>query len=75
VELIILVHVILSWIPIVDRRHPIVRFIDSIADPILAPFRQPLWPYTRRIGIDFSPILALIALDIIQRVLIRSLIF
>ncbi len=75
IELIILIHVILSWVPVIDRHHPVSRFIDSIANPILAPFRQLLWPFTRRIGIDFSPFLALIVLDVIQRMIVPLLVF
>ena len=61
--------VILSWIPNMSY-HPAIEFIYTVTDPILKPF-QNLMP--RGMGIDFSPILAFLALEVAQNVLLNIL--
>lgn len=56
--IIIFIRVILSWIPFLGT-HPLVFVIARMANPVLHPFAR-LLPNTG--GIDFSPILALVAL-------------
>jgi len=72
-SLAILVRVILSWLPMagvrIDPYHPLVRILYQITDPILNPIRR----FTTFGMIDFSPIVALILLDIIRRVLVTVL--
>ena len=65
----ILARIILSFLPNIDPNHPLVRFIDAVTEPILAPFRAIL-PATR-IGIDFSPMLAIFVIDLVFRMLIQ----
>ncbi len=69
----ILARVILSWLPMagvrVDMYHPLIRFVYQITDPILAPIRR----FTTFGMMDFSPIVALILLEIIQRVLVAAI--
>ncbi|MDW7675691.1 MAG: YggT family protein [Bacillota bacterium] len=65
----IIARVLLSWI-----RHnpysPIIRFVYEITEPILGPFRR-LIP---RLGaIDFSPIIALLALRYLETIIIKLL--
>lgn len=67
----ILARIILSFLPNIDPGHPIVRFVHGVTEPILAPFRAIL-PATR-IGLDFSPMLAIFVVDLIFRVLIGIL--
>jgi YggT family protein len=62
--LLIIVDVIASWIPPLNR-HPLIRELRRITDPVLAPFRAILPP--ERIGIDVSPLLALLALQFLAR--------
>lgn len=66
-ELVIIARVILSWVN-ADPYNPIVRFIYNITEPVLAPIRQ-LLP-TERIGIDFSPFIVILLIQLIQRVLL-----
>ncbi|MCC6444626.1 MAG: YggT family protein [Armatimonadetes bacterium] len=73
-ELFVLIHVLLSWVPVLDRQHPVVKFIDSVVNPILAPFRRLLWPLTKQIGIDISPILLFFVLGFVERVVISLII-
>jgi YggT family protein len=73
-SLAILARVILSWLPMagvrIDPYHPLIRFLYQITDPILDPIRR----FTTFGTIDFSPIVALILLDVIRRVLVSLLI-
>jgi YggT family protein len=66
-ELVIFIRVVLSWVN-ADPYNPIVRFIYNITEPVLAPIRQ-LLP-TERIGIDFSPFIVILIIQLIQRVLL-----
>ncbi len=66
-ELVIFARVILSWVN-ADPYNPIVRFIYNITEPVLSPIRQ-LLP-TARIGLDFSPFVVILIIQLIQRVLL-----
>jgi YggT family protein len=63
-ELIVFARVMLSWLPI-SPWHPVARWLRRIADPILQPFRRVLPSFS---GIDFSPLLALAVLYVLQQV-------
>ena len=69
----ILIRVLISWLPMagirIDPYNPIIRLLYSITDPILEPLRR----YTTVGMIDLSPIVALIGLQVIQRILISIL--
>jgi YggT family protein len=69
----ILARVLVSWLPMagvrVDPYHPVIRFLYQITDPILEPIRR----FTTFGMMDFSPIAALILLEIIRRVLVMVL--
>ncbi len=66
----ILARIVLSFLPNISPDHPIVRFIYTLTEPILAPFRAIL--PTTRMGIDFSPMLAFFVIDIVFRVIINA---
>ncbi len=66
-ELILVVRVILSWVQF-QSRHPIVTFVYSVTEPLLAPIRK-LLP-TDRIGIDFSPLILLFLLELLKKYII-----
>jgi YggT family protein len=72
-SLAILVRVIISWLPMagvrVDMYHPLIRFLYQITDPILDPIRR----FTTFGMMDFSPIVALILLQIIEQVLVSAI--
>jgi YggT family protein len=63
-ELIVFARVMLSWLPI-SPWHPVARWLRRIADPILRPFQRVLPSFS---GIDFSPLLALAVLYVLQQV-------
>jgi YggT family protein len=61
----IIARIAVSWIGL-SPWHPIVRWLRIIVDPILAPFRRILPTFS---GIDFSPILALVVINIVAQIL------
>ena len=69
-SLVILARVIFSWLPPQHRETEIYRFLFAITEPVLRPIRR-LLPATS--GWDFSPIVALIVLQVIRRALLRAL--
>jgi YggT family protein len=76
---IVLADVILSWVLAVQRPrwayHPAVRLVQEIAFQILRPFRRLLDRLGLRTGpIDFSPMVAILALQVIEIFVIRLLI-
>lgn len=67
---IIIARAILSWVN-PDPYNPIVRFIHNITEPVLHQIRKRL-PLNFG-GIDFSPILVLLAVIFLQRFVVQSL--
>ena len=65
----ILIRVFLTWIPI-SRDNPVVSFIYEITEPILGPIRRVL-PTVG--GLDFSPLVALVLIEVAERVLLTLL--
>ncbi|MEQ8200829.1 MAG: YggT family protein [Syntrophomonadaceae bacterium] len=49
---------------------PLIRFVYDVTEPIMAPFRR-LIPAAG--GLDFSPIVVLLVLSLVQRIVIRLL--
>jgi YggT family protein len=70
-ELLIIVRAVLTFLPAVDRYHPIVRFLHTVTDPILQPFQRIL--PGNAVGMDFSPLLAILALQMIERLLMSAM--
>tara|TARA_B100001250_G_scaffold377363_1_gene366403 strand:+ start:1106 stop:1606 length:501 start_codon:yes stop_codon:yes gene_type:complete len=64
---VILARVILSWVPH-NRFSPIAAAIYRITEPILRPLRELLPPLIG--GIDFTPIIAMIALSFVRNILL-----
>jgi YggT family protein len=68
-SILIFIRAIISWIPgIIDPRGPIAEFLITVTEPILAPIRS-LMP---RMMFDFSPMLAILLLNILARVVANS---
>ena len=66
--LLIFVTSLLSWVQ-PDPRNPLVRALHGIVDPVLHPIRT-LLPST--MGMDFSPMVAILILYALQALLQRS---
>lgn len=69
---IILLRIFLSWIPNIRWEKQPWYTIRNIADAYLNLFRRFIPPYG---GLDFSPIVALIVLQIIQQVVLYAVIY
>lgn len=65
----IFVRVLSSWVPM-KLPWGLGEFVFSVTEPILAPIRRAL-PFMG--GMDFSPFIALIAIQIIESILLRIL--
>lgn len=65
--LLILARVIISFTRM-DPYHPIRRTVHELTEPILAPIRRILPPSS---GLDFSPLIALLLLELVRMVLFR----
>jgi YggT family protein len=66
----IFVRVILSWIPNARLPFGLGEFVWNVSEPILAPIRRAL-PFFG--GIDFSPFIALIVIQIVSGLILRAL--
>lgn len=67
---VIIARAILSWVS-PDPYNPIVRFIHNITEPVLYQIRKRL-PLNFG-GIDFSPIVVLLAIFFLQQFVVQSL--
>lgn len=65
----VITRVLLSWVPH-DPYHKVIRYIYDITEPVLLPFRKA---FGSRMGIDFSPILAIIFLQVLETITINLL--
>ena len=67
----IVIRALLSWVS-PDPYNPIVQFIERATEPVLALFRKLIPTY--RIGIDVSPILAILFLYFLKSFLVQTLV-
>ena len=65
----IIIRALISWVN-PDPYNPIVRFLISVTEPVLDPIRRRL-PLMG--GIDFSPIVAILAIVFLQTFAVQSL--
>jgi YggT family protein len=69
---ILIIRILLSWFPISSDSpfNPVVRVLSAVTDPILRPLRRVLPPLTvGGMGIDLSPIILCVVLEIVLRIL------
>ena len=64
ISIIVIVDVLLSYI--LDPYHPLRRFLDNLVQPLLTPIQRILPPVG---GLDLSPLVLLVLLDLISRAL------
>ncbi|MBW2030162.1 MAG: YggT family protein [Deltaproteobacteria bacterium] len=67
---IIIARAVISWVN-PDPFNPIVRFLNNITEPVLYPIRRRMPVFFG--GIDFSPILIILAIIFLQTFLVQSL--
>jgi YggT family protein len=68
---IIIVSALLSWVN-PDPYNPVVRIIYNLTQPVFSRVRRWL-PFTYISGIDFSPIVVLLAIQFIKMFLVKTL--
>lgn len=68
---VIIIRALISWVN-PDPYNPIVQFLNRVTEPILYPIRRILPTYT--IGIDLSPLIAILIIYFIRYFLVISLI-
>ncbi|MTI69915.1 MAG: YggT family protein [Firmicutes bacterium] len=74
INILIIGRIILSFI-IRDLRNPLLRFVYNLTEPLLAPFRELLNKLPFNTGMfDFSPILAILFLDILRSIVFNILV-
>ena len=66
----IIIRAVLSWVN-PDPYNPIVQFIERATEPLLAPFRRIVPAH--QIGIDLSPLFALLLLYFLKIFLVQTL--
>ena len=66
---VIIARALISWVN-PDPFNPIVQFLERVTEPVLAPIRRWIgW----RMGIDLSPIIAILIIIFLQYAVVRSL--
>ncbi len=70
VNWLIIIRALISWVN-PDPYNPIVQFLYKVTDPILDPFRRLMPSYA--IGLDISPVFALIFIWFLKLFLVRTL--
>jgi len=68
---VVIARAILSWVN-PDPYNPIVRFLNSVTEPVLFRIRKRLPLFLG--GIDFSPILVILVIIFIQAFVVQSLV-
>lgn len=64
-SLVVLAAVVTSWVQ-VDWQNPLMRIVYNLTEPVFAPIRR-LLPVMG--GLDFSPMVVLLALRVLRRLL------
>lgn len=65
----ILCRALMSWFPNLNPRNPLVEFVVTVTEPILAPLRAII----PRMGMmDITPIIAILLLQFIAQAVIRA---
>ena len=66
--IIILIRVVASWLG-ADPYNPIMQFLSRLTDPFFAAIRRRLPPVLWNTGLDFSPLIALLLVQIVSLLL------
>ena len=69
-SILVFARVIISWMGS-GSTHPLVLLVYRLTEPVLGPVRSILPSFG---GLDFSPVLVLIGIQVLERVLIQVLI-
>jgi YggT family protein len=68
----IIIRAFISWVQ-PNPYNPIVQILYRLTEPVLSPIRRVLLKSIPNMGFDFSPLVAIILLQIFERILIKIL--
>ena len=68
---VIIAAALITWVS-PDPRNPIATFLRQVTEPVLAPVRRLLPPWKTG-GLDFSPLIVIIAIQFVERVIFPGL--
>jgi YggT family protein len=71
IVLIIFIRAVMSLFPAIDPYHPVVRFLDTICNPIFGVFRRLMPPVGM---LDLSPLLAILTVQLVTEILVHLLV-
>lgn len=69
----IVVRILLSWFIRGYSNNKFYSMLIQITEPVLAPFRRITYRFGASYGIDFSPVLAILALEFVRMICMRFL--
>lgn len=67
-QLVIIIRILLTWFPNINWYNQPFKFLRDVTDPMLEPFRKIIPPLG---GIDFSPIVLFIVLNMLEGIVLR----
>lgn len=70
-SLAIIVDAILSWLPFNESIYKTRQLLSVFISPVMNPVRKLIRPLTFKIGIDISPIIAILLIDVAETVLCK----
>lgn len=68
---VVIISAILSWVR-PDPYNPIVRTLRTLTEPVYFRVRK-LLPFTYTSGIDFSPVVVLLVIELVDRIIVSSM--
>ena len=68
---VIIAAALITWVS-PGPRNPIVLFLRQVTEPVLAPVRRLLPPWKTG-GLDFSPLIVILAIQFVERVILPGL--
>jgi len=70
----IIIRAIISWVR-PDPYNPIVQILYKLTEPVLQPIRRIMFKNMGNVGFDFSPIIAILLLNVLVTILRRMLLY
>ncbi|MEO8610805.1 MAG: YggT family protein [Chloroflexota bacterium] len=67
-ELILVARMILSWLPNLDRRNPLIQFVYDVTEPVLRPIRDMMPPTGM---MDWSPLIVFLIIQVLMTLIQR----
>ncbi|MBD3182907.1 YggT family protein [Candidatus Poribacteria bacterium] len=72
--ILIIIRAVISWIR-PDPYNQLVQMLYKVTEPFLGPIRKFILRYTGNMGIDFSPLVAIIILNLFKYIIRRILLY